>query len=310
MASSTFPSNSIEKAVANALPTDIEQFKMQWENHLKLQERGLIVYYIPKRMGQEMGNEALKQCARNLCALTENDAYLHYDLRKSAYRIGFFDPSPEAGQDIFIFEAKHCGLSQSQLRTDKGLTNTTEQSTNSEFSRDHDILTPYPQKVDRTVSKPTRIPKPRNMWIIYRQDKHELVQAQNPGMHASKISTIISKMWQAESPDIKEHYKKLAEEEKSRHHQQYPTYKCSPRKSSDIKRRKQFSKLLQPSILTLPNEMASSESPGGLNESDHMNNSVIVSPECKRFDDLQMPTSNPYFLGDDAEDNADDGYQW
>lgn len=32
-----------------------------------------------------------------------------------------------------------------------------------------------------------KIPKPRNAWIIYRQEKHQAVLDQNPGMHTSKI---------------------------------------------------------------------------------------------------------------------------
>lgn len=40
---------------------------------------------------------------------------------------------------------------------------------------------------------------------------------------------------------MREYYKSLAEVEKANHRQQYPGYKCSPRKSSQIKKRKRSS---------------------------------------------------------------------
>ena len=45
-------------------------------------------------------------------------------------------------------------------------------------------------------------------------------------------------MWRNECIEVKDYYKKLAEEEKANHQLQYPDYKCSPRKSSEIKKRK------------------------------------------------------------------------
>jgi hypothetical protein len=45
-------------------------------------------------------------------------------------------------------------------------------------------------------------------------------------------------MWRGEPDNVKAHYAKLAEEEKTNHRIVYPGYKCSPRKSSQIKKRK------------------------------------------------------------------------
>ena len=45
-------------------------------------------------------------------------------------------------------------------------------------------------------------------------------------------------MWRNEPAEVKARFQKLAEEEKSKHALQYPEYKCSPRKSSKIKKRK------------------------------------------------------------------------
>ncbi|KIN07690.1 hypothetical protein OIDMADRAFT_94714, partial [Oidiodendron maius Zn] len=61
-----------------------------------------------------------------------------------------------------------------------------------------------------------------NMWIIYRQDKHNFILAMNPGMHTSQISSVISAMWRNECAEVREYYKSLAELEKANHRQQYP----------------------------------------------------------------------------------------
>lgn len=57
---------AVAAAVSNATAADVEQFKFLWEYHLKLQERGLVVYYIPKAMGQKIGNKGLEEAARRL----------------------------------------------------------------------------------------------------------------------------------------------------------------------------------------------------------------------------------------------------
>jgi hypothetical protein len=48
-------------------------------------------------------------------------------------------------------------------------------------------------------------------------------------------------MWRNERAEVRDYYKKLAEEEKANHRLQYPDYKCSPRKPSEIKKRKRSS---------------------------------------------------------------------
>lgn len=103
-----------------------------------------------------------------------------------------------------------------------------------------------------------KISKPRNSWILYRQYKNPKVTEANPGMHCSGIcklpstiamssfltflAGIISQMWRTETADVKAHFKALAEQEKQQLLEQHPDWKCSPRKSSEIKRRKSPSK--------------------------------------------------------------------
>jgi hypothetical protein len=49
-------------------------------------------------------------------------------------------------------------------------------------------------------------------------------------------------MWRDASPEVKAKYKQLADEEKAAHRAKYPLYKLTPRKSSEIKKRKHTAK--------------------------------------------------------------------
>ncbi|KAI9748311.1 MAG: NAD(P)H-dependent D-xylose reductase (XR), partial [Chaenotheca gracillima] len=75
-----------------------------------------------------------------------------------------------------------------------------------------------------------KIPRPRNAFMLYRQHLQSSVVAQNPGLANPEISKIIGKTWREESQEVKRYWDSLAEEEKTRHHQQYPNYKYQPRR--------------------------------------------------------------------------------
>ncbi|KAI7597939.1 hypothetical protein KC346_g14459, partial [Hortaea werneckii] len=76
-----------------------------------------------------------------------------------------------------------------------------------------------------------KIPRPRNAFILYRQHHQAQVVAQNPGLANPEISKIIGEQWQNQPPEIKNKWKALAEEEKLRHQQQYPTYRYQPKRN-------------------------------------------------------------------------------
>ncbi|KAF2169817.1 hypothetical protein M409DRAFT_64818 [Zasmidium cellare ATCC 36951] len=76
-----------------------------------------------------------------------------------------------------------------------------------------------------------KIRRPRNAFILYRQHHQANVVAQNPGLANPEISKIIGEQWQNQSPEVKNKWKALAEEEKLRHQQQYPTYRYQPKRS-------------------------------------------------------------------------------
>ncbi|OLN92027.1 Repressor of filamentous growth 1 [Colletotrichum chlorophyti] len=75
-----------------------------------------------------------------------------------------------------------------------------------------------------------KVPRPRNAFILYRQHHQAQVIAQHPGLSNPEISKIIGEQWRVQSEDVKESWKKLAEEEKIRHQRQYPDYRYQPRR--------------------------------------------------------------------------------
>ncbi|KAK6226144.1 HMG box protein [Colletotrichum tabaci] len=75
-----------------------------------------------------------------------------------------------------------------------------------------------------------KVPRPRNAFILYRQHHQAQVIAQHPGLSNPEISKIIGEQWRIQSEDVKESWKKLAEEEKIRHQRQYPDYRYQPRR--------------------------------------------------------------------------------
>ncbi|KAF2860874.1 hypothetical protein K470DRAFT_196811, partial [Piedraia hortae CBS 480.64] len=76
-----------------------------------------------------------------------------------------------------------------------------------------------------------KIPRPRNAFILYRQHHQAMVVAQNPGLANPEISKIIGEQWQNSPPEVKSEWKALAEEEKLRHQQQYPSYRYQPKRN-------------------------------------------------------------------------------
>ncbi|KAI9841347.1 MAG: hypothetical protein M1838_003612 [Thelocarpon superellum] len=95
-----------------------------------------------------------------------------------------------------------------------------------------------------------KIPRPRNAFMLYRQHFQASVVAQNPGLANPEISKIIGRQWREEVQEVKDSWDQLADvrlaaavmpapsadltsrsqEEKQRHHRQYPNYKYQPRR--------------------------------------------------------------------------------
>ncbi|KFY82431.1 hypothetical protein V498_08590, partial [Pseudogymnoascus sp. VKM F-4517 (FW-2822)] len=82
-----------------------------------------------------------------------------------------------------------------------------------------------------------KITKPPNCFILFRRDKRHLVQERYPDATLGQISSIIAQMWAAAPRKEKMQYQSKAMELKRQHDNDYPDWKCQPRKSSDIKKR-------------------------------------------------------------------------
>ncbi|EKJ71585.1 hypothetical protein NXS19_005720 [Fusarium pseudograminearum] len=78
-----------------------------------------------------------------------------------------------------------------------------------------------------------RIPRPRNSWMLYRQAKSQQIIAQHEGLTAGELSTIISNMWNSETPETQAYWRKLAEDEDAEHKRLYPGYKYSTKGGRD-----------------------------------------------------------------------------
>ena len=83
-----------------------------------------------------------------------------------------------------------------------------------------------------TVRMLTKWMFPSLAFILYRQHHQSQVIAENPKLSNPEISKIIGQKWKSERQDIKDDWKRLAEEEKQRHQLQYPDYRYQPRRGS------------------------------------------------------------------------------
>ncbi|KAJ4298462.1 hypothetical protein N0V88_003492 [Collariella sp. IMI 366227] len=78
-----------------------------------------------------------------------------------------------------------------------------------------------------TCEKVTKvhIRRPRNQFIIYRQWMSTRIHATNPGVTAGCVSQIVAQKWRTEKPEVKAHFKALADEEDRTHKAMYPGYR-------------------------------------------------------------------------------------
>ncbi|KAK7948511.1 uncharacterized protein PG986_009397, partial [Apiospora aurea] len=79
-------------------------------------------------------------------------------------------------------------------------------------------------------TKAPKVPRPRNAFILYRQHYQAIVAIKNPGLANPDISKLIGEQWREQPEEVKNSWKRLAEEEKVRHQRQYPDYRYQPRR--------------------------------------------------------------------------------
>lgn len=103
------------------------------------------------------------------------------------------------------------------------------------------------------VGATSRVPRPPNPFILYRQHHHHAVTAANPGKKNTEIcelcmvhsdstvltysARIIGGMWNNETPTIRARFRELAEEKKRLHSEAHPNYQYAPRRAGEKPRR-------------------------------------------------------------------------
>ncbi|KJZ79324.1 hypothetical protein HIM_01475 [Hirsutella minnesotensis 3608] len=77
----------------------------------------------------------------------------------------------------------------------------------------------------------THIPRPRNSWILFRQQVAKRLRLQHPGITASELSTMISRMWKQLPKAEKAVWQQKAKEEDRLHKEKYPGYKYTTKRT-------------------------------------------------------------------------------
>lgn len=81
-------------------------------------------------------------------------------------------------------------------------------------------------------SNANRIPRPRNAFILFRQKYHQSVLDEGSVIRTNpEVSRELGRRWRALSNEERDHWNKLAEEEKTNHAKKYPGYRYTPRRN-------------------------------------------------------------------------------
>ncbi|KAJ5154165.1 High mobility group superfamily [Penicillium coprophilum] len=86
-------------------------------------------------------------------------------------------------------------------------------------------------------ARPTKVPRPPNCFILYRQANHHLVKDANPGVSNNEISRILGARWNNETPEVRQQFTRLADDLKKEHAIKHPDYQYAPRRPSERRRR-------------------------------------------------------------------------
>lgn len=94
-------------------------------------------------------------------------------------------------------------------------------------------------------SNPNRIHRPRNAFILFRQNHHRTVGSSMKNLTNVEISKEVGRLWRTLCPQERGYWKKLADIEKYNHSIQYPNYKYEPRRSGKKGKCKACTRLAQ-----------------------------------------------------------------
>ena len=85
-------------------------------------------------------------------------------------------------------------------------------------------------------AKGNKIPRPRNAFILFRQKYHQAILDEGSVIRSNpEVSRELGRRWRALPAAEKEHWNKLAEDEKKNHALKYPNYKYEPKRNGKNK---------------------------------------------------------------------------
>nr|AOX49858.1 high mobility group [Oidium heveae] len=216
---------------------DVRRFLENWQD--AIDENGLTFWFGFKSGSHlhQFGNlECIVQTWSNHVGAS---VYVHYFKNIDAYRIGQIynnDVALQVKQAVFILKRDPVTSTSTQHISE------TITSTSPSIKPSFDKLKLRSLNTERLASNPhaycsQHIRKPRNAWIIFRQETMVKFRDQIGHLHTSEQSKVISKMWKKTPKHIKDLYTSRAHKEKADLLEQYPNYRVQPRKSSEIRKR-------------------------------------------------------------------------
>lgn len=123
---------------------------------------------------------------------------------------------------------------------------------------------------NRIAEQPYKRPgRPMNCFMLYRRDMHprfaamfpqlrnvQLCKPLNPNFRSSLLTCypaiVIGQAWRNETQATKDYYANLAIEERKKHAMTYPSYRFTPRKTEEIKRRAKKQKVREFNVSNAP----------------------------------------------------------
>lgn len=302
-------SQSVRNMAADASPEISQQYRKLWKLYLESVDKHVPQFLVPKDLGNEMGLAALEMAAKRfrsvlsrICLysadlfsyLIQDEVMIRFDPTINAFRIGPYEhllkdlPSqvslyslpriPTYPPPAYALELEEVSSQVDISRV--AITTDNQPSFTQQEENSHQLQTSTARNgnVDM-VSEPT------NCFVLYREDKQELLKKANPNIQVAEIcryfltrfqrllltqvANIVAQMWANETEEVKTHYQMLADSGKRKLKSDCPGYIFNPRKAFGVKKRK--------TLLQIPNAVVL--------EQPHVNDQVTqqVTEQPQRF---------------------------
>ncbi|KFY33383.1 hypothetical protein V494_07672 [Pseudogymnoascus sp. VKM F-4513 (FW-928)] len=211
----------------NLNDTAMFQIRSSVEFYFKSIHENMPTFYLPKEIVDSMGPGRLARVAHNYANEIRADVSIAYDPIFSLFEIAPAEYMSSNEALIYCETVIYQHAAIIPLRKwEMMIPNSSDCASN--FGKSTLVeVTPGNKKIT----------KPPNCFILFRRDKRQLVQERYPDATLGQISSIIAQMWAASGKKVKMQYQSEALKLKRQHNNDYPNWRCQPRKSGDIKKR-------------------------------------------------------------------------